>query len=209
MADYLDEDVVISSQKYCIISYVIPPQEDVKGKKPAGFNTPMIKVRATASTLEECEARIKRLQQTDKYFHIYVLETGKWSALLTEDQLKQKDLEVVYRDEEIQTFMKGYKEQKDKADMHYQERKEMMKQQATLDGTKEGQQKLAEVKENPLSVKNRMDESLKVINKLQKDLYEFEEMHRDAKNKLETYSQQEMDDALADFEKLRIEQKQA
>lgn len=207
MVDYLDEDAVISSQKFCIISYVLPPP-DPKGKSASGSHTPMIKVRGTASSIEECEARIKRLQQVDKYFHIYVLETGKWSALLTDEQLKQKDLEVVYRDEQIQNFMKGYKEQKDKSDKHYQERKELMKQQATLDGTKEGQQKLSEIKENPLSVKNRMEESLKVVKKLQKDLYEFQDMYEDAKNKLETYSEEEMQNALVEFEKLKIEQKQ-
>lgn len=205
MVDYLDEDVVISSQKYCIISYVLP-QDDPKGKKSAGSTTPMIKVRATASTMEECESRIKRLQQTDKYFHIYVLETGKWSALLTDEQLKANEVDVVYRDEQIQKFMKGYKEQKDKADMHYQERKEMMKQQAVLDGTKEGQQKLSEIKENPVSVKNRMEESLKVVTKLQKDLYEFQDMYEDAKNKMATYSEEEMQKALEEFEQLKIKE---
>ncbi len=90
MGDYLDEDQIINSQKYAILSYVLP-SDDEKGKSNMSKATPMFKIRGSYSSIEDCESRIKKLQVYDSTFNMFVVEVGKWGALLTEEQIKGND----------------------------------------------------------------------------------------------------------------------
>jgi hypothetical protein len=189
MADFLDEDIEIRNQKYCVLSYTLPDP-----KKDSG-TPPMIKVRGSYSTVDECQARITKLQESDKYFNMYVANIGQWGPLLTDEQMKDTDTSIVYRESKLNEFMGGYKEQIDKKAEAFEMRRERMSRQAKLDGTPEGQARLAAVVENPVSVRERMREAAKQIDRLRKELEEMEDMYDAADKKYKTYTAEEIDTA--------------
>lgn len=183
--DFLDEDPIISNQKYFVLSYVVP--EDNK--------TPMVKVRGVYNDTESCSNRIKKLQQTDKYFHMFICEVGKWGALMKQTEIEKLDsIDVEYQNEQLNEIMKKYKENKDKTNQHFEERKERMKQVAMEEGTIEGQEKLKGKKEHPFSVKMKIKESTEAIEDLEKQLEEWKLKKDNATVKLETeYTKEELE----------------
>lgn len=184
--DYLDEDSVISNQKYFILSYVLP-KDPIKQQ-------PLIKVRGSFSTIEECEKRIKRLQIKDTYFNMFIAEVGKWGNLMTDEQLKNQDIDSMYQDERMNKMIKDYKENKDKVDKEYAERKTYMEQKAREEGTVEGQKKLAE-EINPMKVKislHNIEEQIKQINL---DLEKLKESKEQNKKLMEGFTQEEIEES--------------
>lgn len=207
MADFLDEDIQIRNQLYCVLSYTLPKpgESDPKGKKRIGFDTPMIKFRGTYTTVEECEARIEKLKKTDTYFHMYIAPVGTWGPLLTEEQHKESGTNAVFMNQEMNEFMKGYKESQDKQTDLFEERKRTMAEQARAEGSKEGQALLASKKENPISVKDRISKTEVMIKELTQQLKEAQELHDKAVELYVTYTQEEIDQALVDINSLKIE----
>jgi DNA repair exonuclease SbcCD ATPase subunit len=133
--DYLDEDPVISSQKYCVISVLTPKNfKDVDDKS----SMYTFKVRGAYETVEEAQKRIQFLNSIDPNVNIYLAEVGKWCPF-DDDPEKAKD--AVYKDEELNRLMKGYKENQEKAKEHFQQRKAEMVAKALTD-TKEKKEKL-------------------------------------------------------------------
>jgi hypothetical protein len=104
----------------------------------------MFKIRGSFQTIEGCEARIKKLQAVDRTFNMFVVEVGKWGALLTKEQIeKNDDIEVVHREEFMNQLIRGKKEQKILADEEFERRTNEMKQKAIYEGSPEGQAELA------------------------------------------------------------------
>jgi len=133
--DYLDEDPVISSQKYCVISVLTPKNfKDVDDKS----SMYTFKVRGSYETVDEAQKRIQFLNSIDPNVNIYLAEVGKWCPF-DDDPEKAKD--AVYKDEELNRLMKGYKENQEKAKEHFQQRKAEMVAKALTD-TKEKKEKL-------------------------------------------------------------------
>jgi hypothetical protein len=133
--DYLDEDPVISSQKYCVISVLTPKNfKDVDNKS----SMYTFKVRGSYETVDEAQKRIQFLNSIDPNVNIYLAEVGKWCPF-EDDPEKAKD--AVYKDEELNRLMKGYKENQEKAKEHFQQRKAEMVAKALAD-TKEKKEKL-------------------------------------------------------------------
>lgn len=133
--DYLDEDPVISSQKYCVISVLTPKNfKDVDDKS----SMYTFKVRGSYETVDEAQKRIQFLNSIDPNVNIYLAEVGKWCPF-DDDPEKAKD--AVYKDEELNRLMKGYKENQEKAKEHFQQRKAEMVAKALSD-TKEKKEKL-------------------------------------------------------------------
>jgi hypothetical protein len=207
MADFLDEDIEIRNQKYCVLSYTLPKpgDSDPKGKKRVGYDTPMVKIRGSFSTVEECESRIERLKKSDKYFHMYVASVGTWGPLLTEAQHKESGTNSVFMNQEMNEFMKGYKENQDKQTDIFEERKKELAEKARFEGTKEGQALLASKKENPVSVKDRITKTEDMIRDLTKQLKEAQELHDSAVELYATYTQEEIDKAVSEINSLKIE----
>lgn len=204
MADFLDEDVEIRNQKYCVLSYTLPKpgDSDSKGKKRVGFDTPMVKIRGSYTTVEECENRIEKLKQSDKYFHMYVASVGTWGPLLTEDQHKESGTNAVFMNQQMNEFMKGYKESQDKQTDLFEERKKELAEKARFEGTKEGQALLASKKENPVSVKDRILKTEGMIKELTEQLKEAQELHDKAVELYSTYTQEEIDKAVSEINAL-------
>lgn len=202
--DFLDEDTKVNRQTYAIISYTLPKKADLKGKTLEGGSFPMLKIRGSYGSVEECEQRIKRLQRDDKYFNMYIIEVGKWGALLDEDQLKQQNIDAKYQEETMNQIIQGYKENKDKNDIEFEKRKEWMKQKATEDGTKEGQAILAGQKEHYLSVKQRLETSTQHLSDLHEQLAEIQKIYDDSRAKIQEYTPEEIEQAEMELNKLQI-----
>lgn len=71
--DNLDEDPPLSGQEWCCISFLSP--EGVYNCKVRG-----VKFRGGFPTRKDADAWAEHLRSIDKYFHIFVGETGKWLA---------------------------------------------------------------------------------------------------------------------------------
>lgn len=192
--DFLDEDSKVYKQTYAVFSYTLPGV-DPKGKRSEGGGFPMFKIRGSYDTVEECEQRIKKLQGEDAYFHMFVVEVGKWGCLKSDEELKDQNLDSKYQEEQMNTLIKGYKENKDKGDLEFEKRKEWMKQKALHDGTAEGQEELAGKKEHYISVKDRLDQTTEIVDRLTQQLSEAKQIYAKTTEKLSTYTDEEIEKA--------------
>ena len=69
--DHLDEDVPIRGQEYCLFSFMTP-------EGLMNCNVRAVKFRGAYATMAEAEKKAKELEKTDKYFQIFIGESGKW-----------------------------------------------------------------------------------------------------------------------------------
>lgn len=74
--DNLDEDNVVDSGKFFLVSFISP--EGVMNCKTRGLKIRTHKNRVVFPTLEEAKVAAEEINQKDKYFHVFVGETGKW-----------------------------------------------------------------------------------------------------------------------------------
>lgn len=85
-----------------------------------------IKIRGVCGSLEEGKCRAKKLQQTDPDFNVFLAECGKWLPLTS--NLESIINEQEYLNSELNTYMKGYKENMAKKDEHFEtEKRERVK----------------------------------------------------------------------------------
>jgi hypothetical protein len=152
--DFLDEDPIITNQQYTILSYIIPSEMNE-------LRFPLIKIRGSYKSIEECNKKIEKLKNTEKFFHLHVVETGKWGSLYSKEELEilsnEGDIETVYRESRLNELMKGLKESSEKKDLEFETRKMRLKTRADFENTPEGQEHLKNVKESPIAVKARME----------------------------------------------------
>jgi DNA repair exonuclease SbcCD ATPase subunit len=113
--DYLTEDKPLTNQKFVCLSFLSP--EGVSNCKIRG-----LKVRGVYETYEEATERAKLLRDTDKHFHVFVGEVGKWLPWDPEPDSKQvKDAE--YAENELNNLMKAYKKNQKAAEKYEETRK--------------------------------------------------------------------------------------
>lgn len=147
--DYLDEDPVIPNQMYYLLSYLLSDKTENK--------IPMIKIRGVFRDRESAQKRVKILEDLDTYFDIILAEVGKWSPLLTKDELlNTSEVEQQYREQMLQNIMKSYKENQEESKALFESRKENMIKKANDEGSSSGQAILAEQKEEPIVLINRI-----------------------------------------------------
>jgi hypothetical protein len=186
--DYLTEDQPLPGQKYALISIVGPNMRqkcDVWG----------LKVRGVADSLENAKALTKRIMRVDKDYDIYTVDVGKFFPLAIEPY----DISnVEYENEQLNELVKNYLENKEKANEHWHQRKQEMMKEAIREGRSDAQAELANKKEHPIAVLQRikkfemtLDEEIEKLESLKEDL-------KLSKEKFETYTQEERD--LADTE---------
>jgi hypothetical protein len=70
-ADHLDEDTPIRGQEFCLFSFMSP--EGIMN-----CNVRAVKFRGAFSSMEEAEKKARELEKTDKYFKIFIGDSGKW-----------------------------------------------------------------------------------------------------------------------------------
>jgi hypothetical protein len=151
--DILQEDPVQPSQQYGIFSYILP--DPTKNE----LHRPMIKFRGAYRTRDECKYHANRLSKLDEhqYVNIYEIQMGSWGSLFNEEELSNQDIDIEYSNELMNEMMKGYRDQKDKVDNEYNQRKEQRTAQLRFDSSKEGQKYLDSIGENIISIKDRLE----------------------------------------------------
>lgn len=186
--DYLVEDAPIPSQRYALISIVGPHMRqkcDVWG----------LKIRGVADSLETAKALTKKIMKIDKDYDIYTVDVGKFFPLAVEPYDVSN---VEYENEQLNQLVKNYLENKEKANEHWHHRKQEMIKEAIREGKSEGQEELANKKEHPIAVLQRIrnfeekfKEDMETLTSLQEDL-------KLAREKFESYTDEERQ--LADTE---------
>lgn len=79
-----------------------------------------IKVRGVFDTLKEAELRAQVLKRMDGKFHVYVAQVGCWCPWSPNPE---EIVDQVYAETHLNTLMKNYKENQDKKDIFFEERK--------------------------------------------------------------------------------------
>lgn len=186
--DYLVEDPPVPSQKYALISIVGPHMRqkcDVWG----------LKIRGVADSLDSAKALTKRIMKLDKDYDIYTVDVGKFFPLAVEPYDVSN---VEYENQQLNDLIKNYLENKEKANEHWHHRKQEMMKEAIREGKAEGQKELANKKEHPISVLQRIQN---FENKLKEESERLESLKEDlklAREKFDTYTPEERE--LADAE---------
>lgn len=79
-----------------------------------------IKIRGVFDTMREAEVRSQVLKRMDDKFHVYVAQVGCWCPWSPNpDEISDQE----YTETQLNTLMKSYKENQDKKDIFYEERK--------------------------------------------------------------------------------------
>jgi Family of unknown function (DUF5832) len=158
LEDLLTEDPVIHSQQYAIISYILPD------KTRNELDAPLLKFRGAYRSIDECKKKAEKLDQEDTRngikIPINMIATGMWGRLETDEELqKNKEVDIEYKNQQMNEMMKGYRQQQEKADIDFEERREYRRRQLAFDGTKEGQKYLSELKEHNLSIVDKISKT--------------------------------------------------
>jgi len=155
--DYLTEDKPVPNQKFVCLSFLSP--EGISNCKVRG-----LKVRGVYDTYEDATERAKSLRDSDKYFHVFVGEVGKWLPWDPEPESdKVKDSE--YAEGELNKLMKSYMKNQKAAKKFEEERKNDLLEKS-----------LQENIEIRKKTKNEVDNELKKYRKNNKDKTEESDM---------------------------------
>ena len=125
--DYLTEDNILpDNQKFVCLSFLTKSETD-----PNKFNIKGgIKIRGVFSTYELACEYAKKVQSIDTYFNVYVCEMGKW---LEFDPDPNSIKESEYANEELNSMMKSYLENQEKAKIFHEHRKNELIRNNILD----------------------------------------------------------------------------
>jgi chromosome segregation ATPase len=189
--DYLTEDQPIPSQKYALISIVGPHMRqkcDVWG----------LKIRGVADSLESAKALSKRIMRMDKDYDIYTVDVGKFFPLNVEPYDVSN---VEYENQQLNDLIKNYLENREKANEHWHNRKQEMMKEAIREGQADGQKELANKKEHPIAVLQRIKNFEDKIKQENEQLESLKEDLRLSKEKYESYTQEERDMANNELKK--------
>ena len=108
--DHLDEDKQIKGQHYVCLSLLTPNSFPEKSREKLGNQQVLgLKVRGVYATLDEASARAQYLQKLDKHHNVFVGEVGKWLPI-DADLTKMENDNQVYRELELNKYMKAYKD---------------------------------------------------------------------------------------------------
>lgn len=177
--DYLFEDPVITGQKYALVSIVGPHLKqkcDVWG----------LKVRGVAESLDQCKEMTKKLMKIDNNYDIYNVEVGKFFPLNV-DPFDVKNIE--YENEQLNSLVKGYLENKEKANEHWAQRKQEMISEAIREGS--SQEELQNKIEHPIAVLKRINDHKEQLKSLQEQLAEAQKKFDMASEKYNGYTEEQ------------------
>tara|TARA_B100000401_G_scaffold438326_1_gene386426 strand:+ start:726 stop:1409 length:684 start_codon:yes stop_codon:yes gene_type:complete len=123
----LDEESV--ENKYKDFMYINQEKLESEFYEKNEFKTTVrgIKVRGSYDTLQEAQAKAKKLQQNDKNFNVYIGQVGFW---LPWDPNPHNIDSQEYAESELNTLVKKYRENQEKKDQHFQENIDYAREQA-------------------------------------------------------------------------------
>jgi hypothetical protein len=110
--DNLDEDSVVESGKYFLVSFVSP--EGVMNCKMRGLKIRTYKNKVTFATLEEAKVAADEINKRDKHFHVFVGETGKWMGWDPEPSDRNFVEEEKWADKDQDLLMQKMREREEK-----------------------------------------------------------------------------------------------
>lgn len=147
-----------------------------------------VKNRGNFPTLEEVQQYAQKLRSSDRYFHVFLGEVGKWCPASPDPENQQDEN---YQENQLNELVKGIKINKEKSDRMYKDRKAEMVRKAMIEGTKQGQQMLMEQSEPVVAVEERVRASQETIGQLEEKLKEAQRAKELAEKKLEYMKEQE------------------
>lgn len=182
--DYLTEDTAIlpSGQNYVCISFL----SDKENKT----SLTGIKIRGVYSSYDEACAQAEKIQSIDQYFNVFVGEMGKWLPFDPEpDSIKDSK----YANEQLNSMMKSYMENQEKAKVYHEQRKQELIRQNIIDNLNTRQENLSELnkqlkkaqKKNNLDDINNIEENMKSI---EEQIKKMEEKKAELDKEIETLS---------------------
>lgn len=187
--DYLFEDPPLTNQKFALISIVGPnmPQKcDVWG----------LKIRGVASSIEEAKKLSQRILRVDNNYDIYTVDVGKFFPLAI-DPLEVNDIE--YQNEQLNTLIKSYLENKETANEFWHKRKTEMIQEAIREG--KNQEELVNKPEHPIAVLQRIKNYETSITEMEENLESLKQDLERSRDKFKSYSEEERQLAQKEFQK--------
>jgi hypothetical protein len=133
--DYLDEDPIIPSQRFALVSIVSPasvntgPDFNWKSVTPSGepWDFRLMKIRYVCETEQQAEKKKLQLQEIDNFHNIYIMPVGRWGPFEDSEEFCE---DVEYKDQQANQIMKSFKEQQAKADLYDNERRVTAKKDA-------------------------------------------------------------------------------
>ena len=137
--DYLTEDTILpSGQKFVCLSFLT----DKENKTTLSG----IKIRGVFDTYENACEHAKKVQNIDSAFNVFVGEMGKWLPFdPNPDSEAVKNSE--YANEQLNTMMKGYLENQEKAKLFHEQRKNELVRKNILENITTRQNNLKELKD--------------------------------------------------------------
>ncbi len=110
--DNLDEDPVVESGRFFLVSFISP--EGVMNCTTRGLKIRTFKNKVCFATLEEAKQAADEINKHDKYFNVFVGETGKWMGWdpAPDDRTKVED--EVWADADQNKLMQKMREKEEK-----------------------------------------------------------------------------------------------
>ena len=143
--DFLLEDPVIDNQLFTCLSFVTPTEKmmteayshisdgcgitaervSLVVKEWEAIMAPRraMKVRGSFRTMENASKRCDAIKEFDAHHNVFVAEVGKWVTFAPDAETVE---EQVYADTELNSLMKGKREEDIRVKKHYEERKKSM-----------------------------------------------------------------------------------
>jgi hypothetical protein len=202
--DYLSEDEVIDSQRYCCVSFasvtdnmrdefieaisskLSQPTEIVRGvvERWCELEHPKraVKVRGSAGTIDEIQRRAEKVRERDNNFHVFACEVGKWLAFDPNPDIIQDEN---YMEQQLNELVKGYKQNKEKTKTFFEQRRREMMEKAIAEGTPEIQEAKLKEEEPIEAVEYRIKQSEEYISDLLDKIEEHKKTIELSKTKLE------------------------
>jgi DNA repair exonuclease SbcCD ATPase subunit len=186
--DYLTEFVALlpPDQKFICLSFVTDKENKT--------TLTGIRFGGAFATYEAACEQAKKLQSVDQYFNVYVGEGGKWLPFdPNPDSPAVKDSQ--YADEQLNTMMKSYMENQEKAKVYHEQRKqELVRQnilenlQARHENVEELNKKLKKAKKHGKSEEATMIEQN--LQSIEEQIKKMEEKKSELDEQIETLSNQ-------------------
>jgi hypothetical protein len=179
--DYLFEDPPISNQQYALVSIVGP-------NMPQKCDTWGLKIRGSTDTLEKAKTMCQKILKIDNNYDIYTVEVGKFFPLVVEPHQIQ---DIEYQNEQLNTLIKSYLENREIANEQWHSRKNEMVQEAIKEG-----KSTEKPKEHPISI-------MQQIYMHNEDIQKAQEKVNNLKEKLNSnYTEVEREEANLEFNKI-------
>ena len=137
-----------------------------------------IKVRGCFKTYEDASAHAKKLQSIDEYHNVYVAECNKWCPFMIEDDDKLVESSE-YANDELNTMMKTYMENQEKAKIFHEYRKNDLIKKNIEDNIKLKKDNILET-ESLLENTNDNDEKKKIktsLSAIKEQIEKLEDRH--------------------------------